>query len=220
MTRLLAEGVGWAVDGRFVLVDVELALEPATLTVLTGENGAGKSSLLEILAGTRQPARGAVKLDGVPLPEIAPAHLARRIARLDHAPGLYLELSALENVRLFHALLHPRTVALDAAALLTDVGLASRDHARPVRGFSRGMLQRTALARVLASGADVWLLDEPSTGLDRAGCALLAAVLQRVRAQGATLLVATHDPALLPLADRRLHLDHGHLQPAQGASTC
>ncbi len=220
MTRLLAEGVGWAVDGRFVLVDVELALEPATLTVLTGENGAGKSSLLEILAGTRQPARGAVKLDGVPLPEIAPAHLARRIARLDHAPGLYLELSALENVQLFHALLHPGTVALDAAALLTDVGLASRDHARPVRGFSRGMLQRTALARVLASGADVWLLDEPSTGLDRAGCALLADVLQRVRAQGATLLVATHDPALLPLADRRLHLDHGHLQPAQVASTC
>ncbi len=217
MTRLLAEGVGWAVDGRFVLVDVELALQPATLTVLTGENGAGKSSLLEILAGTRTPARGAVKLDGVPLPEIAPAHLARRIARLDHAPGLYLELSALENVRLFHALLHPGTAVLDAAALLTDVGLASRDHMRPVRGFSRGMLQRTALARVLASGADVWLLDEPSTGLDRAGCALLADVLQRVRAQGATILLATHDPALLPLADRRLHLDHGHLQPAQVA---
>ncbi len=217
MTRLAAEAVGWAVEGRFVLVDVALALPAGSLNVLTGENGAGKSTLLDILAGARKPARGHVALDGVPLAEIAPAHLARRIARLDHTPGLYLELSALENLQLFHGLVQSPGAPLDAAALLERVGLAARDQRRPVRGFSRGMLQRTALARVLASGADVWLLDEPSTGLDRAGCALLADVLADVRARGATVLLATHDPALLPLADARLHLSHGRLVAAEVA---
>ncbi len=213
MTRLAAAGVGWAIDGRFVLVDVDLALAPASITVLTGENGAGKSSLLDVLAGVRKPARGVVTLDGVALGDIDAAHLARRIARLDHAPGLYLELSALENVQLFRALLHADALLSDVTAWLTEVGLAARDHNRPVRGFSRGMLQRTGLARVLASGADVWLLDEPSTGLDRAGVELLTRVLQTARDRGATILLATHDPALLPLADRRLHLHLGHVVP-------
>ncbi len=217
MTRLAAEAVGWAVAGRFVLVDVDLALAAGSLTALTGENGAGKSSLLALLAGSRKPARGVVKLDDVPLADIDAAHLARRLARLDHTPGLYLELSALENLKLFHGLLHPSRPEPAIAALLERVGLARRDHDRPVRGFSRGMLQRTALARVLASGADVWLLDEPSTGLDRAGCALLADVLDDARRQGAAILLATHDPALLPLADRQLHLAHGHVVATEAA---
>ena len=216
MTRLAAQALGWAIAGRFVLVDVDLSLRPGSITVLTGENGAGKSSLLDILAGARKPARGVVTLDGVPLTEIAPAHLARRIARLDHTPGLYLELSAIENVQLFHGLVHGASRPLNVARLLEDVGLAPRDHQRAVRGFSRGMLQRTALARVLASGADVWLLDEPSTGLDVAGCALLMDTMRRVRDQGATILLATHDPGLLALADVRLHLQHGHLQTPEG----
>ena len=85
MIRLAADALGWAAGGRFVLVDVDLALPAGSLTVLTGENGAGKSTLLDVLSGNRTPARGVVKLDGVPLAEIEPAHLARRIARLDHA---------------------------------------------------------------------------------------------------------------------------------------
>ncbi len=215
MIRLAADALGWAAGGRFVLVDVDLALPAGSLTVLTGENGAGKSTLLDVLSGNRTPARGVVKLDGVPLAEIEPAHLARRIARLDHAPGLYLELTAQENVQLFRALLHAERGDFDVAAVLDQVGLDRREQTRPVRSFSRGMLQRTAIARVLASQADVWLLDEPSTGLDRAGCDLLAGLLGDARDRGVTLLLATHDPALLPLADRHLHLRHGHLVPSE-----
>ena len=215
MTRLCAAGLGWAIGGRFVLVDVDLALAPGSITVLTGENGAGKSSLLELLAGHRRPARGQVRLDGVPLGEIAPAHLAKRIARLDHAPGLYLDLTAHENATLFQRLLHRDGQASAVTSALHDVGLAGVDHHRPVRGFSRGMLQRAALARVLASGADVWLLDEPSTGLDRAGGAQLAGLLRQARDRGVTVLLATHDPALLPLADQQLHVQHGHVRSAE-----
>lgn len=216
MSRLGAAGVAWAIGGRFVLVDVDMALQAGTLTALTGENGAGKSSLLDVLSGHRAPARGMVTLDGVALAEIDAAHLARRIARLDHAPGLYLELTAAENVTLFRALLHADK-RFDVTAALEQVGLARRDHDRPVRGFSRGMLQRTALARVLASGADIWLLDEPSTGLDRAGCAFLADTLRQARDRGATVLMATHDPELLALADRRLNVAHGHVHDVEVA---
>jgi ABC-type multidrug transport system ATPase subunit len=97
------------------------------------------------------------------------------------------------------------------ARRLDQAGIDRRDQDRPVRAFSRGMLQRTALARVQASGADVWLLDEPSTGLDIAGSTLLTQVLQSARGQGTAVLIATHDPDLLRTCDRRLHLEQGRL---------
>lgn len=210
--RLASLGVSWAAGDRYVLLDVHLALQPGEIVALTGANGAGKSTLLDLLAGEQTPVEGQVQLDGVPLREVDPGHLARRIARLGHKPGLYLDLSPLENLQLFAALLDRRP--RDPAGQLEAAGIAARDHHRPVRTFSRGMLQRTALARVQASGADVWLLDEPSTGLDLDGSALLIAVLQAARQDGAAVLVATHDPELLRACDRRVHLDLGRLDPA------
>lgn len=209
--RLSARDLGWAVGGRFVLHDVALDAAAGSITIVTGDNGAGKSTLLELLAGLRQPDRGQVALDGVPMPEVEPAVLARRVARLGHKPGVYLDLSARENVALLAAL---AGVAADARAIddaLHTVGLDRRDRDRPVRGFSRGMLQRTALARLLLVGCDVWLLDEPSTGLDVAGTERLIAVVKSARSRGTCVVVATHDPVLLPLADRRVWLVHGHL---------
>jgi heme ABC exporter ATP-binding subunit CcmA len=209
--RLACQGASWAADSRYVLLDVELALHPGEVVALTGANGAGKSTLLDLLAGTQPPANGRVSLDGVALADIDPGHLACRIARLGHKPGLYLDLSALENLRLFAALLGRPVDLPGLARRLDQAGIDRRDQDRPVRAFSRGMLQRTALARVQASGADVWLLDEPSTGLDIAGSTLLTQVLQSARGQGTAVLIATHDPDLLRTCDRRLHLEQGRL---------
>jgi ABC-type multidrug transport system ATPase subunit len=215
--RIAIVGAGWATDQRYILLDVSLSLNGGELVALTGPNGAGKSTLLDLLAGTRTPTRGRIELDGVALPGVAPAHLARRIARLDHKPGLYLDLSAHENIMLFAALLSRPLTAAQAAARLASVGIQFRDQVRAVRTFSRGMLQRTALARVQASGADIWLLDEPSTGLDVLGVAWLVQVLGEARQRGVAVLLATHDPALLPICDRRVHLDMGMLAERDGA---
>jgi heme ABC exporter ATP-binding subunit CcmA len=213
--RLSAVDLRFAVqDGeglpRWVLLDASAQFQAGTLTLLTGDNGAGKTTLLALLAGEQPPAGGQILLDGVALPQWTAADLAQRIAVLGHKPGLYLDLSARENLALLTALTHtPATGQLEDA--LRQVGLQPADWDRPVRGFSRGMLQRAALARILLSGADIWLLDEPSTGLDRSGLAVLGQLLGLARSRGATLVVTTHEPGFLPPVDQHLHLQRGRL---------
>ena len=216
--RLEALHLSWAVGERFVLLDLHWSLPRGCLALLTGANGAGKSTLLDLLAGLRQPLRGQVALDGVPLPEVDPGHLAGRVARLGHKPGLYLDLTAHENIELFSRLAGQPASADLLTAQLADLGIAPQDQHRPLRGLSRGMVQRIALARIRSSGADIWLLDEPSTGLDADGGAVLASTLAAARARGVTIVVATHDPQLMHQADQRMELRHGLLHPCEVSS--
>lgn len=209
--RLQASEVCWAVGGRYVLLDLELRLDAGSLVVITGANGAGKSSLLRLLHGALRPDAGTIALDGLPLPEVEAAQLARRIALLGHKPGLFLDLDAAENLNLFAALAGRPLPDGAAAELLGRVGLDRADHRRPVRHFSRGMKQRAALARILAVGSDIWLLDEPSTGLDAQGVALLAELTGQARDRGTALVLVTHDPSVRALADRHLVLGGGRL---------
>ena len=212
---LQATDLAWSVGDRFILVDVQVQFAAGTLTVLWGDNGAGKSTLLDLLAGLRTPDRGEVKLAGVAVADIHPADMARRLARVGHKPGAYLDLTATENVRLLASLHGSPPSLAQVSASLDRVGLARADQHRAVRGFSRGMLQRTALARLLLTGADVWLLDEPSTGLDAAGQALLAGLLDEVRRNGAAVVVATHDFACIPRPDQWLQVRRGHVSEAR-----
>lgn len=212
---LEATDLAWSVGDRFILVDVQARFAPSTVTVLWGDNGAGKSTLLDLLAGLRTPDRGEVKLAGVPVADIHPADIARRLARVGHKPGAYLDLTATENVSLLASLHGTPPTAAQVSASLDRVGLAKVDQHRAVRGFSRGMLQRTALARLLLTGADVWLLDEPSTGLDAAGQALLAGLLGEARSRGAAVVVATHDFACIPAPNQWLRVHRGHVSEAQ-----
>jgi len=209
--RLEAVDLNWSAGGRFVLLDLALRLDAGSLAVITGPNGAGKTSLLRILHGTTRPDSGLVRIDGVPLAEVRPGHLAQRVAMLGHKPGLFLDLGAVENLRLFAALAGRPMSDSAAGELLDRVGIRPADRRRAVRHFSRGMQQRTGLGRILATGADVWLLDEPSTGLDSQGRALLARVTGEARDEGAAVLVITHDPEVRQLADHLLDLHHGRL---------
>lgn len=212
--RLTAEGVAWSAAGSFVLLDADLVVQAGEVGALLGANGAGKTTLLDLLAGDRWPDRGQVRLDGVSLSDLTAAQLASRMARLGHRPGLYLDLTATENLRLLAGLQGATMSESEAERQLAAVGLRASDCQRPVRGWSRGMQQRAALARVQASGADVWLLDEPSTGLDADGLEMLCGLLASARARGIAVVCATHDPTLVAACDRRWRVSHGRVEVA------
>ncbi|MGM0575473.1 MAG: heme ABC exporter ATP-binding protein CcmA [Myxococcota bacterium] len=188
------------------------SFESGTLTAVVGHNGAGKSTLLNLLAGAIRPTKGHVRVFGEDLHDHPDrAEMRRRVAWLGHAPFLYPDLTGEENLR-FVARLFGRDASREVlAARLEQVGLGTAGR-RPVRGYSRGMVQRLGLARILIQGADVWLLDEPSTGLDVAGRALLGEVLGAALRDGKCLVVVTHDMSCLSgHVDRVFTLSRGRL---------
>lgn len=207
---LEAHGVSRRYGRRWVLRHVDAAFQGGTVTAVTGANGAGKSTLLAVLCGASRPTEGEVRLSGLDLH--GDARRRQRIAVLSHQPWIYPELSALENLRFF-ARLHGR--AADDAHLrgiLERVDLASTGTQR-AGTFSRGMSQRLGLGRVLSQGADVWLLDEPTTGLDPAGRELLLRLVADARAAGTCIVWVTHDLARLGhTPDQVFHLQRGRAQ--------
>ena len=170
------------VRGRRVLFeDLCFSLAPGGAALVTGPNGVGKSSLIRLAAGLLSPAAGSITGD------------ARR-ALLTDQTSLDEELP-LARALAFWARLDGAAdtvaAALDALALtdLADI---------PVRLLSTGQRRRAAIARVLASGAPLWLLDEPANGLDAAALGLLETAIARHRAAGGAVLVASHTQVALP----------------------
>lgn len=171
--------------GRALFECVSFALGPGDAALVTGPNGAGKSSLIRIAAGLLPTAAGTVRCD-------TPRALMAEAAALD------AERPLAEALR-FWAVLDPdgedsRRRVGDA---LHATGLADLA-AVPVRLLSTGQRRRAAFARVVASGARVWLLDEPANGLDTASVARLETLVAKHRAEGGIALVATHQPIALP----------------------
>jgi len=185
--RGLGKRFGWAV----ALAGVDLELAAGESLAVLGANGAGKSTLLRLLAGLARPSEGRVEIGG----ERAHGRAARaRVGLIGHDTFLYAALTARENL-IFAARLHGvADPAARADALLAEAGLAPFAD-RAVGSFSRGMAQRVAIARGLVHDPPVVLLDEPFTGLDRISAQRLAARLARLRAEGRTLVLVTHDVA-------------------------
>jgi heme exporter protein A len=193
-----------------VLRGIDLELRAGAITAIMGPNGSGKSTLLAILAGLVQPTDGVVRFGNG-----APGEVPREaIGVLAHAPLLYPDLTARENLLLFAALHEtpkPDEVVARALARFDATKLADR----LVRAFSRGQLQRIAIARALLHEPKLVLLDEPSTGLDRDATALLRETIREERARGAIVAVVTHDDAFVDgLADVRHHLVGGRFVEA------
>jgi heme exporter protein A len=171
---------------------VSLSLEAGRVTALLGPNGSGKTTLLTLFSTLTRPTSGTMHFGELP-PERA-GEARGQIGLLSHAAMTYGDLTALENVRFFGEL-HGRTDAETAArALLLEFGLEDALD-RPTRTFSRGMLQRLALARALIGRPSLVLLDEPFTGLDRASTRRVIEQVQRLREQGAIVLLISHDMA-------------------------
>ena len=179
---LRLSGIACARGGRLLFRGVDLALEPGGSALLRGPNGIGKSSLMRICAGLLRPTAGTIERRG-------------RIALADERLALDLE-QPLGQALSFWARMDGADAgavdnALEAMALRQLGGI-------PVRMLSTGQRKRAALARVIASGAGLWLLDEPGNGLDDASLELLGAAVAAHLGRGGIVVAASHQP--LPMA--------------------
>ena len=175
---------------RRVFANLDFAIRPGGLLVLTGPNGSGKSSLLRVMAGLLRPARGALFWDGVPVAGDSEAQAAR-LHYLGHLDAVKPVLTAAENLA-FWAALHGRGAA-EVARALAAFDLTALAEV-PGRMLSAGQKRRVALARLLAAPAGVWLLDEPTVGLDTASLARLNTAIAEHRGTGGRVIAATHVP--------------------------
>ena len=193
MTKLLeVAGLACRRGGRLVFDRLSFSLAPAELLVLTGPNGSGTTTLLRALALLVPAEAGAIRWQGA---DVAADREAWRgaIAWLGHHDGLKGDLGVRENLVMAQRL---NGKAADLARI--DRSLAAFDltalAARPVRTLSAGQRRRTALGRVAASGAVVWLLDEPLNALDAASQSALRAALEDHLRTGGLAIAATHAP--------------------------
>jgi len=178
VTRLAFDQVACFRGGRLLFEGLTLALKPGEGMLVTGANGTGKSSLLRMAAGLLAPAAGRVERVGA-------VALSAEAAALDEDKALFAALR-------FWAQLDGRDDEAVALALAA-VGLAQLAQV-PVRLLSTGQRRRATLARVIASGAGLWLLDEPASGLDARALGELSAVMAGHLAAGGVILAASHQP--------------------------
>jgi heme exporter protein A len=188
---LEAKGLACWRGERAVFAGLSFAMAPGGALLLTGPNGAGKSTLLRVLAGLIPAAEGRLLWRGEDALADRAGHAAR-LRYLGHGDALKPALTARENLG-FYARLWGGEVApaLDALGLSELADL-------PARVLSSGQKRRLALARLALAPADLWLLDEPTVGLDAASVARLGALLAAHRGRGGIVLAATHLPLPLP----------------------
>ncbi|MES2755421.1 MAG: heme ABC exporter ATP-binding protein CcmA [Pseudomonadota bacterium] len=184
---LALAGVSAVRGGRTLFTDFNLTLAAGGAAVVRGPNGAGKTTLLRIAAGLLTPGAGQVTA-----PE--------RIGWLGDAGALDGERSVRQALLFWARTDGAAEPDARVAAAMAAVGLGERRDV-PVRLLSQGQRRRAGLAQVIAGGAPLWVLDEPANGLDSASVAALEAALAAHRANGGTVLIATHQPVELPDAE-------------------
>jgi putative ABC transport system ATP-binding protein len=197
------------------LREVSFTVERAQLVVLRGRSGSGKTTLLNIIGGLDDPTAGRVWVDGREVNRMTERQrlaLRRdRIAFIFQAFGLVPMLSAAENVGipLRIAGVRPSERRERVAAMLALTGLSSHAAHRPDE-LSGGQQQRVSIARALAARPGLLIADEPTSQLDhQTGRQIMELLLSVVRSEGVTALVATHDEALVDLADKVISLEDG-----------
>lgn len=204
--RIDAENLACRRSERLVFEGVSFRLDDGEALIVTGRNGAGKSSLLALLAGRLRPNTGRLSLSGAgerTLPEV--------LHFVGHRDALKSALTAEENLAFARDLLGEPS--LPPAEALEAVGLA---HAAklPVAYLSAGQRRRVALARLLVAHRPLWVLDEPTSALDAAAQATLLAMMQRHLGEGGIMVAATHAPLGIEGA-REMRLGAAHPSPLQ-----
>ena len=213
VTRTFGTGSTAAVALR----DVTFAVGEGKLVVLRGRSGSGKTTLLNIVGGLDTPDGGSISVAGHDVTAMGERERMRlrreTVAYIFQSFGLLPVLSAAENVGvpLRIAGVAPNVRESRVELLLSIVGLAEHAKQRPAE-LSGGQQQRVAIARALASRPSLLLADEPTGQLDReTGLQIMLLLRAVVESEGVTALVATHDPALINLADSVLHLVDGRI---------
>jgi heme ABC exporter ATP-binding subunit CcmA len=197
-----------ALAGRYpLLAGVDLDVRSGEILALKGANGAGKTSLLRVIAGLLPLAAGEATVLGLD-PTMDARALRRHVGLLGHRNGLYDDLSAEENVRFAaRAGRQPKGSAREA---LERLGIRDRLAGLPAGKLSAGQRRRVALAALLARRQMLWLLDEPHAGLDAEHRELLDGLLKEVANLGATVILASHEIRTTDvLADRLATMSGG-----------
>jgi ABC-type branched-subunit amino acid transport system ATPase component len=215
--------------GLRALQDCSFEIAKGRITCLVGPNGAGKTTIFNVITGFLKPDEGTVafqgrKLDGMTPQQIVGLGIARTFQNL----RLFVDLTALDNVmtalpdqagegplgalfRPFHIASTERRRRDEAMAILEHVGLAGKAR-EYVRNLSYGEQKLLTVARVLATGAELILLDEPASGLSAGALDAIMALLRRLQGEGKTLLVVEHNTRVVQqIADDVLFLHQGHL---------
>ncbi len=183
--RITAENLSCERGGRIVFSDLSFSLGSGEFLQLTGPNGAGKSSLLRLVAGLSEPVLGRLVLEGGE-PDLALGQQAHYIAHSDASKSA---LSVSENLAFWRDFLGGG----DVARALEAVNLAPlADY--PVALLSAGQKRRLALARLAVAPRSIWLLDEPSVGLDEASQKLLASLMRQHLETAGIIIATTHVP--------------------------
>ena len=204
------EGLNKTFGRRDVLRDVSFSVERGGFLSIMGPNGAGKTTTLRVLATLLTPTSGKVRIAGLdPLDD--PMPVRRVIGLISHSPLLYLDLTAYENMR-FYADMYGQVPERERriGELLDRVELSHRRYDQ-VRTFSKGMLQRLAIARALLHRPRVLLLDEPYSGLDPHAVDILDGLLEEIRAEHTFVMVSHSIPKSLQLSTQVLIMDAGRV---------
>jgi heme exporter protein A len=174
---------------RELFSDLSFEMRPGDILHISGANGSGKTSLMRILAGLHAPEAGEVYWEGRPISGARPQFL-RNLQYVGHLGGIKTELSPLENMRCFAALaLQPASAVTES--VIDRLGLAGFEH-EPAYRLSSGQRRRVALSRLLLNPARLWILDEPFTALDAAGCKLLIGLVDDQLRRGGMVAFASH----------------------------
>lgn len=178
-----------------MLRGLSVEAQPGDCVHLAGPNGSGKTTLLRVLAGLLAAEEGGVAWRDRPIAADRDAYAAT-ICYLGHSDGLKPDFSARENLA-YEAGLRRVLGPGEIDGVLARVGLSASHH-QPARSLSAGQRRRLAMARVMLSGAALWLLDEPFTNLDGAGVEMLSGVVAEHLAAGGAALIASHQPPAIP----------------------
>lgn len=197
--RLSGQALACQRGMRLLFDNLNFSLASGEALIVVGANGAGKSSLLRIIAGLLAATSGRVTLTGLPGESV----LAEQIHYLGHEDALKAALTVEANLSFWRAALGPTGLTVDAA--LEEVGLSGLERLR-ANVLSAGQKRRLAIARLLVARRPVWVLDEPTTALDMRAQARFAALGRAHLEQGGMILAATHAPLDLGPAARELVL--------------
>lgn len=189
---LIAENLSKTYGDYKALNNLNLKLNEGEIFALLGQNGAGKSTTINIFLGFVKPTEGVAKINGISVID-HPDETKKFIAYIPETVLLYPNLTGVENLKFFSSLAGFDYNDEELTNFLSKAGLQSDAHHNRLGGYSKGMRQKVGIAIAIAKKAKVLLLDEPTSGLDPKASNEYSEILKELASEGTTIFMATHD---------------------------